>query len=145
MRRTGAQILLECLAREGVEVTVVSGGEPVTVVASAIATQIVQLPPIRARDAGFRELVDAAGRPVNEDLLIARREALLEALAAARPVGLQMVPPALAQEWPQIFHGGLWMNIHIDYGGARLPLPSGGCAHQLPGLDIHHPSSLIRA
>ena len=77
--------IVDALAREGVEVTVVSGGEPVAAVASAITTQIVQLPPIRARDAGFRELVDAAGRPVNEDLRIARREALLEALAAARP------------------------------------------------------------
>ena len=77
--------IVDALAREGVEVTVVSGGEPVAAVASAITTQIVQLPPIRARDAGFRELVDAAGRPVNEDLRIARREALLEALASARP------------------------------------------------------------
>jgi predicted glycosyltransferase len=77
--------IVDALAREGAEVTVVSGGEPVAAVASAITTQIVQLPPIRARDAGFRELVDAAGRPVNEDLRIARREALLDALAVARP------------------------------------------------------------
>ncbi len=46
--------------------------------------EIVQLPPVRARDARF-ELIDGAGRPLDDVLRDARREALLAAFAAARP------------------------------------------------------------
>lgn len=110
--------IVDALAREGVEVTVVSGGEPVAAVASAITTQIIQLPPIRARDAGFRELVDAAGRPVNADLRIARRKALLEALAAARPDAV------LIEAFPfgrRAFRFEL--DALIDAARSRLPRP----------------------
>jgi predicted glycosyltransferase len=77
--------IVDALAREGIGVTIVSGGEPVVALACVSGTRIVQLPPIRARDASFQELVDAAGRPVDDRLRIARREALLQALQAARP------------------------------------------------------------
>ena len=110
--------IVDALTREGVEVTVVSGGEPVAAVASAITTQIVQLPPIRARDADFRELVDAADRLVNEDLRIARREALLEALAAARPDAV------LIEAFPfgrRAFRFEL--DALIDAARSRLPRP----------------------
>lgn len=77
--------IVNALAREGLRVTVVSGGEPVEALAFVSGIQIVQLPTIRARDASFRELVDAAGRPFDNDLRNARREVLLEALQATRP------------------------------------------------------------
>jgi predicted glycosyltransferase len=77
--------IVDALAREGIGVTIVMGGEPVTALSASCASRIVQLRPIRARDAGFQELVDAAGRPVDDDLRNARREALLEALAAGQP------------------------------------------------------------
>jgi predicted glycosyltransferase len=64
--------IVEALAHEGLGVTVVSGGEPLPVLARASAQRIVQLPPVRARDAGFRQLVDAAGRPVDDALRSAR-------------------------------------------------------------------------
>src|SRR5262249_3409293 len=52
---------------------------------SAGAERIVQLAPIRARDASFRELVGPGGRPIDHDLQRARREALLAAFDTARP------------------------------------------------------------
>ena len=77
--------IIDALAREGIEVSLVSGGEPVAALASTSARRIVQLPPIRARDASFRELVDAAGRRVDDHLWNLRRVALSEALSAAQP------------------------------------------------------------
>jgi predicted glycosyltransferase len=77
--------IVDALACEGIEVSLVSGGEPVAALASTTARRMVQLPPIRARDASFRELVDAAGGRVDDHLWSLRRAALLEALSAAQP------------------------------------------------------------
>jgi predicted glycosyltransferase len=77
--------IVDGLAREGLRVTLVSGGEPISMRVSAPAERIVQLPPIRARDATFADLVDTVGRPVDENLRSARRQLLLSAFAAARP------------------------------------------------------------
>jgi predicted glycosyltransferase len=83
MRR--ALRIVEALAQEGVNVTLVAGGEPLAELICRSAARIVQLPPIKARDAGFRELVDADGRSVDEGLRSVRRTALLAAFAAAAP------------------------------------------------------------
>jgi predicted glycosyltransferase len=77
--------IAEALTREGIRVTLVCGGAPIETLAGASADRIVQLPPVKARDARFRELVDAVGRPVDDVLRNARRAALLAAFAAARP------------------------------------------------------------
>jgi predicted glycosyltransferase len=76
--------IAEALVDAGVAVTLVQGGPAVPEVGPARGIDIVQLPPIRARDATFA-LVDAAGNPVDDALRSARREALLAAFAAARP------------------------------------------------------------
>jgi predicted glycosyltransferase len=76
--------IADALAGLGVDVTLVSGGMPLDGLASRRAQRIVQLPAIRARDAGFA-LLDAAGRPAGEGLWRARRRALLAAFAEARP------------------------------------------------------------
>ena len=73
----------EALVREGVAVTLVCGGEPVALPRDR-SVRLVQLTPIRALDARF-ELVDSAGRPIDDALREERRAALLEAFAAARP------------------------------------------------------------
>ena len=39
----------------------ISGGEPLSSLACASAERVIQLPPIRALDAGFKVLVDADG------------------------------------------------------------------------------------
>ena len=76
--------IANALARDGFAVTLVCGGMPVAELMAAPSLRIVQLPLIRARDARF-ELVDNAGRPVDDTLREARRAALLAAFAAARP------------------------------------------------------------
>src|SRR5580704_19281567 len=80
--------IAEALAARGIAVSLVSGGPHVSVLDRARGVKpridIVELPPIRARDASFA-LVDGAGRPVDDALRAARREMLLAALAAVRP------------------------------------------------------------
>ena len=71
------------LIEHGLNVTVVSGGVPVSLPIHP-AIRLVQLPPIRARDARF-ELIDAAGLPVGDARRRQRREALMAAFEAARP------------------------------------------------------------
>jgi predicted glycosyltransferase len=76
--------IANALARDGFAVTLVCGGAPVAELAADPSIRVVQLPPIRARDARF-ELVDGAGQPVDDALRAARRGALLAAFTAARP------------------------------------------------------------
>jgi len=75
--------IAEALVQNGIAVTLVCGGPPVTLPTDP-SIRVVQLTPIRARDAGF-ELVDSAGRPIDDALRDERRAALLAAFAAARP------------------------------------------------------------
>jgi predicted glycosyltransferase len=59
--------IANALARDGFAVTLVCGGAPVAELAAEPSIRVVQLPPIRARDARF-ELGDSAGRPVDDAL-----------------------------------------------------------------------------
>jgi predicted glycosyltransferase len=76
--------IAEALARDGIAVTLVNGGPPRAELAADPAIRIVQLEPVRARDAHF-ELIDDAGRPIDDALRARRRATLLAAFAAARP------------------------------------------------------------
>ncbi len=76
--------IVDALSREGIRVTIVSGGEPVSDLACTVAERVIQLAPIRALDAGFKVLVDETGRPVDGDIRAARRQALLAAFADER-------------------------------------------------------------
>ncbi len=76
--------IAEALSERGVAVTFVHGGPPLSVLDGLRGIEMVQLPPIRARDATFA-LVDERGNPVDDDLRAARRERLLAAFADARP------------------------------------------------------------
>src|SRR5205814_7868344 len=78
----------EALVREGVRVTLISGGEPISSLARASVESIIQLPPVRALDAGFKRLVDELGRPINDELRAARQSALLAAFAHQQPDAL---------------------------------------------------------
>ena len=77
--------LVEALTKEGVRVTLVSGGDKLPELGGAAAERVVQLAPIRTRDAGFRDLVDGDGRPIDDALRAVRRETLLDAFDAAHP------------------------------------------------------------
>lgn len=83
-----ALYLVDAMAREGLSVTLVTGGEPLPDLADATARRVVQLPPIRAGDASFRMLAGADGQPPDGQLWSARREALLAAFAEAKPDAL---------------------------------------------------------
>ncbi len=72
--------LVEALTKEGVRVTLVSGGDKLPELAGAAAERVVQLAPIRTRDAGFKDLVDGDGRPIDDALRAVRRETLLRRL-----------------------------------------------------------------
>jgi predicted glycosyltransferase len=75
--------IAEALAQDGIAVTLVCGGEPVALPRDP-SVRIVQLTPVRALDARF-ELVDGAGKPIDDALRAGRRAALLAAFAMARP------------------------------------------------------------
>jgi predicted glycosyltransferase len=80
--------IVEALVREGIRVTLISGGEPLSSLACTSAESVIQLPPIRALDAGFKVLVDEIGRPINDELRTARRSALLAAFGDQQPDAL---------------------------------------------------------
>ena len=80
--------IAEALVREGIRVTLISGGEPLSPLACKSAGSVIQLPPIRALDAGFKVLVDETGRPIDDELRTARRSALLAAFADEQPDAL---------------------------------------------------------
>ena len=80
--------IVETLVREGIRVTLISGGEPSSSLTCTSAETVIQLPPIRALDAGFKVLVDEIGRPINDELRTARRSALLAAFAGEQPDAL---------------------------------------------------------
>lgn len=79
-----AVLLGRALADAGMKVTVASGGMPLAGLDLA-GINFVQLPPVRAADAAFAELVDAAGNAVDEAWRAERRHALLTCFDSARP------------------------------------------------------------
>jgi len=83
--------LADALAARGHAVTVANGGPPPAT--TPRAWRRVDLPAIRAADADFNRLVDAAGAPVDAALW-ARRRAVLAALAGEEPdlVVVEMFP-----------------------------------------------------
>jgi predicted glycosyltransferase len=77
--------LVDAIAREDIAVTLVLGGEPPPWPISTRAERVVQLTPVSARDASFKELVGPGGQPIDQKLEKSRREALLTAFDAASP------------------------------------------------------------
>jgi len=82
VRRTA--ILARALAREGIEVTVASGGMPVPQV-SFEGVRFVQLPPVTSADLTFKVLVDESGRLIDDAWKRRRAAALQSAWRAADP------------------------------------------------------------
>ena len=79
-----AALIVGALRAAGLPVTVALGGSPTDAGAFGDAA-LVALDPLRAADAAFSGLVDAAGRPPDEALWARRRDRLLAVLAAERP------------------------------------------------------------
>ncbi len=72
------------LSEAKIDVAVVSGGTPVAGFPKA-QVKLIQLPPIRSRDAAFSELVDADDRPLSDKFRALRCERLLSAFETFRP------------------------------------------------------------
>jgi predicted glycosyltransferase len=72
------------LASRGLDVTVASGGPPAPWLASE-GLELVQLPPVAARDLSFSALVDADGRPIDDALRARRRDLLLDLFERLEP------------------------------------------------------------
>ncbi|MCH9671192.1 MAG: glycosyl transferase [Gammaproteobacteria bacterium] len=79
-----AATLARGLAARGFDVRLVSGGYPVAEV-NVSDLDFVQLPPVRATDLHFRELVDETGTPVDDQWKRRRRDALLSVANDLRP------------------------------------------------------------
>ena len=82
LRRTLS--LARATAAAGIDTVVGSGGMPVPG-ADPGGAKLVQLPPVRAVDRYFKELVGERDRPIDDAWRDRRREALLEAYEAAGP------------------------------------------------------------
>ena len=64
-------MLAQAMAEQGLDVTVLSGGEPVAL--DWGRARIEQLPWARALDAGFKQLADESGRPLDANFHERRR------------------------------------------------------------------------
>jgi predicted glycosyltransferase len=74
--------LARAFAAEGLDVVLASGGSPVPGIAAG-GVRLVQLPPARAADLGFKTLTDGSGRAIDAEWKRKRSQALLAAWAAA--------------------------------------------------------------
>jgi predicted glycosyltransferase len=78
-----AAVLARALTAGGFDVLVVSGGAPVPL--DFGRARLHQLPPVRARDEGLRELARLDGTPLDEAFCVRRTRELLGLLAAEAP------------------------------------------------------------
>lgn len=79
-----ASRIASAMARDGCQVTVVTGGVPVNGFPGQDVTSVT-LPPVVASSAGFSGLADQAGNAVGETFLSRRRDLLLDAFRQAAP------------------------------------------------------------
>jgi predicted glycosyltransferase len=78
-----AAALAQAMQDSGLAVTVLAGGSPEA--HGAAGFDVVQLPPARALDVGFKTIIDAAGRPIDDEFRARRRDLVLDAFARIRP------------------------------------------------------------
>ena len=79
-----AALIARALDRAGLRVVLVSGGVPVPGLEIGGA-DLVQLPPLKSRDAAFSVLVDQDGRAVDDAWKARRRDLLLDVYRRTRP------------------------------------------------------------
>ena len=79
-----AALVARGLAGAGMAVTLLRGGHAVPGVEYGPA-RVIQLPPVRAADAGFKTLLDEDGKPIDETWRARRRDAALKAFSDVAP------------------------------------------------------------
>lgn len=82
LRRTAS--LAKACAEHGLEVTLASGGAAIDHLDTGNAA-LVQLPSLRAADAGFTRLLDDRGNEIDDEWRAARRASCLDLFARVRP------------------------------------------------------------
>lgn len=82
LRRSVA--IANCIARDGIPVYLASGGQPVANLELSDNIELIQLPPVRARDGDFSDLVDEQNIPVDEVWWQGRVDQLLKAWTRSR-------------------------------------------------------------
>ncbi len=91
LKRTA--VLARTLARDGIEVDIISGGPPVPDLDIG-AAEFFQLPPVLSPDDSYSRLVDESGAPATPELHRRRRAQLLDHVLTRRPdmVIVEMFP-----------------------------------------------------
>jgi predicted glycosyltransferase len=79
-----AATLARAISARGLRVVIASGGTPAPWLVGD-GVELVQLPPVRASDVTFANLVDEHGRPIDEHFRGMRRDRLLALFADLRP------------------------------------------------------------
>ena len=124
-----AAALTRAMQRAGMDVTYAAGGFDAGA-ADLGGARLVRLPPVRAEDAGFKTLVGADGKPVDDAWWGKRRAALLDAFHAAEPnlVLIEMFPFG---RWP--FRFELLPLLDAALGRARIACSLRDVLVQKPG------------
>ena len=84
-----ASLIVTAMSAEGLDVTLVSGGEPLETMDIGSA-RLIQLAPVKAGDARFSVLVDEQGKPIDDAWKAARRARLLDVFDEIKPHVLLM-------------------------------------------------------
>jgi predicted glycosyltransferase len=79
-----AAILAQAIASQGLRVVVASGGPPAPWLLPE-GVELVQLPPVRAGDLTFAQLIDEHDRPIDDRFRTMRRDRLLALFREVRP------------------------------------------------------------
>jgi predicted glycosyltransferase len=88
-----ASLIVKAMSAAGLDVTLVSGGEPLETMDIGSA-RLIQLAPVKSGDARFSVLVDEHGKPIDDAWKAARRARLLDVFAEVAPhvLLLEMYP-----------------------------------------------------
>ncbi len=79
--------IARAMSEAGLEVNMVSGGVPVTIL-DADTINLHQLNPIKCRDGNFSDLIDSQGRSIDDDFKLARRDELLSLYKQQQPAAI---------------------------------------------------------
>jgi predicted glycosyltransferase len=79
-----AKLVAEALAADGMDVVLVSGG-PLPGDTEVRGARLVRLPPVRAKDVLFDDLVDDSGQPPTQALMDSRRDIMLDVFRSFAP------------------------------------------------------------
>jgi predicted glycosyltransferase len=126
-----AATLARAMADQGLTVTLVSGGPPAPWPLPD-RVELVQLPPVRANDQTFSQLLDAQDRPIDEAFQAARRDQLLALLA-------RVAPQVLITELFPFGRGAFRFELLPLLAAAAARQPRPWCLCSVRDILVHKP------